>query len=160
MITGKSGIGKSELALDLINRGHMLVADDRVDVKRVHKSLICTAPDMLKRMLEIRGVGIIDVTRTFGADAYLNRCQLDFVIKLVKYEECEENDRLNPITEKIDILGQEVPMLIIPITEGKQLSVIIEAAVSNYLLMNLGFNSNEDFKARYREELQRKGGTK
>ena len=158
MITGKSGIGKSELALDLINRGHMLVADDRVDVKRVHNSLICTAPDMLKRMLEIRGVGIIDVTRTFGADAYLNRCQLDFVIKLVKYEECQENDRLNPITEKIDILGLEVPMLIIPITEGKQLSVIIEAAVSNYLLMNLGFNSNEDFKARYREELQRKGG--
>ena len=142
MITGKSGIGKSELALDLINRGHMLVADDRVDVTRVHKSIICTAPTILKRMLEIRGVGIVDVTRTFGANAYLNRCQLDFVIKLVKYDESMESDRLNPINE------------------GKQLSVIIEAAVSSYLLTKLGFNANEDFKSRYREELERKGAEK
>ena len=158
MITGKSGIGKSELALDLIDRGHMLVADDRVDVTRVHKSIICTAPKLLKRMLEIRGVGIVDVTRTFGANAYLNRCQLDFVIKLVIYDESMESDRLNPINESFNVLGLEVPMLVIPITEGKQLSVIIEAAVSSYLLANLGFNSNEDFKNRYREELERKGG--
>ena len=157
MITGKSGIGKSELALDLINRGHMLVADDRVDVTRVHKSLLCTAPKILKRMLEIRGVGIVDVTRMFGANAYLNRCQLDFVIKLVKYDESMENDRLNPINETFNVLGLEVPMLIIPITEGKSLSVIIEAAVSNYLLSKLGFNSNEDFKNRYRQELEMKG---
>lgn len=157
MITGKSGIGKSELALDLINRGHMLVADDRVDVIRVHKSLLCTAPDILKRMLEIRGVGIVDVTRAFGASAYLNRCQLDFVIKLVKYDENMESDRLNPLNETFNVLGLDVPMLIIPITEGKQLSVIIEAAVSNYLLKRLGFNSNEDFKNRYREELEKKG---
>ncbi|MCR4854992.1 MAG: HPr(Ser) kinase/phosphatase [Erysipelotrichaceae bacterium] len=157
MITGKSGIGKSELALDLINRGHMLVADDRVDVRRVHKSIICEAPAILKRMLEIRGIGIVDVTRMFGANAYLNRCQLDFVIKLVKYDENMENDRLNPINENYDVLGLEVPMLIIPITEGKSLSVIIEAAVSNYLLSKLGFNSNEDFKTRYRQELERKG---
>ena len=157
MITGKSGIGKSELALDLINRGHMLVADDRVDVTRVHKSLLCTAPKILKRMLEIRGVGIVDVTRMFGANAYLNRCQLDFVIKLVKYDEGMESDRLNPITESFDVLGLEVPMLTIPITEGKSLSVIIEAAVSNYLLNKLGFNSNEDFKERYRKELELNG---
>ena len=160
MITGKSGIGKSELALDLIDRGHMLVADDRVDVTRVHKNIICTAPKLLKRMLEIRGVGIVDVTRTFGANAYLNRCQLDFVIKLVKYDESMESDRLNPINETFNVLGLEVPMLVIPITEGKQLSVIIEAAVSSYLLTKLGFNSNEDFKNRYREELERKGGEK
>lgn len=156
MITGKSGIGKSELALDLINRGHMLVADDRVDVRRVHKSLLCEAPKILKRMLEIRGLGIVDVTRMFGANAYLNRCQLDFVIKLVKYDENMESDRLNPINETFNVLGLDVPMLIIPITEGKSLSVIIEAAVSNYLLSKLGFNSNEDFKTRYRQELERK----
>lgn len=107
-------------------------------------------------MLEIRGLGIVDVTRMFGANAYLNRCQLDFVIKLVNYDESMENDRLNPINETIDVLGLEVPMLIIPITVGKSLSVIIEAAVSNYLLTKLGFNSNEDFKARYRKELEMK----
>ena len=159
MITGKSGIGKSELALDLINRGHMLVADDRIDVTRVHTSIMCTAPKLLKRMLEIRGLGIVDVTRMFGANAYLNKCQLDFVIKLVKYNEDMDQDRLNPINETRNILGLDVPMLTIPITEGKSLSVIIEAAVANYLLDKLGFNSNEDFKRRYHEELQNnKGG--
>ena len=159
MITGKSGIGKSELALDLINRGHMLVADDRIDVTRFHTRIMCTAPKLLKRMLEIRGLGIVDVTRMFGANAYLNKCQLDFVIKLVKYNEDMDQDRLNPINETRNILGLDVPMLTIPITEGKSLSVIIEAAVANYLLDKLGFNSNEDFKRRYHEELQNnKGG--
>ena len=159
MITGKSGIGKSELALDLINSGHMLVADDRIDVTRFHTRIMCTAPKLLKRMLEIRGLGIVDVTRMFGANAYLNKCQLDFVIKLVKYNEDVDQDRLNPINETRNILGLDVPMLTIPITEGKSLSVIIEAAVANYLLDKLGFNSNEDFKRRYHEELQNnKGG--
>ena len=157
MITGKSGIGKSELALDLINRGHMLVADDRVDVTRVHTSIICRAPELLKRMLEIRGVGIVDVMRMFGANSYLNRCNLDFVIKLVKYDESIENDRLNPINEKIDILGLEIPMLVIPVTEGKSLSVIVEAAVSNYLLKRSGFDSNEEFKEKFREHIKRNG---
>ena len=82
MITGKSGIGKSELALDLISRGHMLVADDCVDVARVHTSLICQAPKLLKKMLEIRGLGIVDVTRMFGANAYLNKCNLVLFIGL------------------------------------------------------------------------------
>ena len=79
---------------------------------------------------------------------------------MVKYDESMESDRLNPINETFDVLGLEVPMLIIPITEGKQLSVIIEAAVSSYLLTKLGFNANEDFKSRYREELERKGAEK
>lgn len=157
MIIGKSGIGKSELALDLINRGHMLVADDRIDVTRVHNSITCTAPQLLKRMLEIRGIGIVDVTRMFGANAYLNKCDLDFVIKLVKFEENMESDRLNPISETVDILGLDIPMLTIPITEGKSLSVIIEAAVSTFLLNKLGFNANEEFKDKYREELLLKG---
>ena len=157
MIIGKSGIGKSELALDLINRGHMLVADDCIEVTRVHTSIICQAPKMLKRMLEIRGLGIVDVTRMFGANAFLNRCNLDFVINLVKQDDTIEQDRLNPINRTKDVLGLEKPMLVIPITEGKSLSVIVEAAVSNYLLKKLGYDSNEEFKQEYREELIRKG---
>ena len=156
MIIGNSGIGKSELALDLINRGHMLVADDRVDVARVHTSLICQAPKLLKRKLEIRGLGIVDVTRMFGANAYLNKCSMDFVIKLVKFSEIQETDRLNPVNETVNILGLEMPMLTIPITESKSLSVIVESAVSNYLLKRLGYDSNEVFKRTYREELIRK----
>ncbi|MBR5755560.1 MAG: HPr(Ser) kinase/phosphatase, partial [Erysipelotrichaceae bacterium] len=105
MIIGKSGIGKSELALDMIKHGHMLVADDRVDVARVHTNLICQAPKLLKKKLEVRGLGVVDVTRMFGAYAFLNKCNLDFVIKLVSYSEANEIDRLNPMNGTIDIMG-------------------------------------------------------
>lgn len=160
MITGKSGIGKSELALDLISRGHMLVADDCVDVSRVHNDIICRAPKLLRKMLEIRGLGIIDVTKLFGANKYLSKCSLDFVIKLVKLEEAMNKDRLNPVNETLEVLGLEVPMLVIPITEGKSLSVIVESAVINHVLKKQGFDSNEDFKQRFREEIARNGGKK
>lgn len=155
MITGKSGIGKSELALDLISRGHMLVADDRVDVARVHNDVICQAPSLLKKMLEIRGLGIVDVTKLFGANVYLNKCELDFVIKLVRLDETMEKDRLNPKTETMDVLGLDVPILVIPITEGKSLSVIIESAVINYILRKQGYDCNEEFKQRFRQEIER-----
>ncbi len=157
MITGKSGIGKSELALDLISRGHMLVADDRVDVSRVHNDILCTAPRLLKKMLEIRGLGIVDVTKLFGSNTYLNKCELDFVIKLVKFDEVGEKDRLNPVNEKLNVLGLDVPMLVIPVTEGKSLSVIIEAAVITHILKKQGIDSNEEFKERFRQEILRNG---
>ena len=153
MICGKSGIGKSELALDLINRGHMLVSDDRVDVSRVHKNIICKAPKVLKNMLEIRGLGVVDVTKLFGANASLDKCQLDFIIQLAKLEEVTQMDRLNPLTEKTDVLGLQIPTLTIPITEGKSLSVIIESAVMNHTLMKKGFDSNEEFKKKVRENI-------
>lgn len=157
MVTGKSGIGKSELALDLISRGHMLVADDRVDVSRVHNDILCQAPRLLKKMLEIRGLGIVDVTKLFGANTYLNKCNLDFIIKLVKFDETVSKDRLNPVNEKVDILGLDIPMLTIPVTEGKSLSVIIESAVITHILKKQGFDSNEEFKQRFREEIARNG---
>lgn len=157
MITGKSGIGKSEVALDLINRGHMLVADDRVDVSRVHNDIICHAPKLLRKMLEIRGLGIVDVTRLFGENTYLNRCELDFVIKLVKLDEVMSKDRLNPVTENFNVLGLDVPMLTIPVTEGKSLSVIIESAVITHILKKQGIDSNEEFKDRFRQEIARNG---
>ena len=157
MVTGKSGIGKSELALDLISRGHMLVADDRVDVARVHNDILCQAPRLLKKMLEIRGLGIVDVTKLFGANAYLNKCNLDFIIKLVKLDETVNKDRLNPVNETIDVLGLEVPMLTIPVTEGKSLSVIIESAVTTHTLKKQGYDSNEVFKENFRKEIARNG---
>lgn len=158
MITGKSGIGKSELALDLINRGHMLVADDRVEVSRVHNDIICRAPKLLRNMLEIRGLGVVDVTRLFGANAFLRQCELDFVINLIKLEEAMESDRLNPLNETINVLGLEVPKLSIPITEGKALSVIVESAVKTHILKQKGIDSNEEFKERIRAKI-RKGNS-
>lgn len=157
MITGKSGIGKSEVALDLISRGHMLVADDRVDVSRVHNDIICRAPSLLRKMLEIRGLGVVDVTKLFGANTYLNRCELDFVIELVKLDETMGKDRLNPVTQTLDVLGLEVPMLIVPITEGKSLSVIIESAVITHILKKQGVDTNEEFKERFRQEILKNG---
>lgn len=158
MIIGKSGIGKSELALDLISRGHMLVADDRVDVSRIHNDIMCTAPKLLKRMLEIRGLGIVDVSKYFGANTFLNKSYLDFIIKLVKLEDTLETDRLNPINEKMDVLGIQIPMLTIPVTEGKSLSVIIESAVTSYILKKQGIDTNLEFKERLRTEILRNGG--
>ena len=160
MIMGKSGIGKSELALDLINRGHMLVADDRVDVARVHNVIKCQAPKLIKRMLEIRGIGIVDVTKLFGVNAFLNKESLNFIIKLVKLEEVTDSDRLNPISETTDVLGLPITTLTIPITEGKSLSVIIESAVSTFILNKQGIDTNEEFKIRLREEIMRNGEKK
>ena len=154
MITGKSGIGKSELALDLIKRGHVLVADDRVDAIRVRNDIICSAPKLLQQMLEIRGLGIMDVTKLFGAQSYLEKAELDFIIDLVKLDETLDEDRLNPISSMVDVLGIDIPKLVIPITEGKQLSVIIESAVSNYILTERGIDTNELFKNRLRKQLR------
>lgn len=159
MITGKSGVGKSELALDLISRGHMLVADDRVDVSRIHNDIIGRAPTLLRKMLEIRGVGIIDVTRLFGANTYLNKCELDFIVNLIKLEDMTEKDRLNPVAETTNVLGLEIPTLSIPITEGKSLSVVVESAVINQILKKQGFDSNEEFKKKFREEIVRNGAS-
>lgn len=153
MITGKSGLGKSEVALDLIKRGHMLVADDRVDCVRVHNDIICTAPKLLKKRLEIRGLGIVDVMRLFGANSFLDKTKLDFIIDLEKPCDMGEVDRLNPINEMRDVLGVQIPKLVIPVTEGKTLSAIIESAVSNYILLQQGYDSNEHFKQSVREEL-------
>ena len=138
----------------------MLVADDRVDVARVHTSLTCQAPEILKKKLEIRGLGIVDVTRMFGVNAFLNKINLDFVIKLVKFDELKETDRLNPINDKLTIMDLEVPMLTIPMTEGKSLSVIVESAVTDYLLKESGYDANELFKQEYREILKERSGVK
>lgn len=109
-------------------------------------------------MLEIRGLGILDVTKLFGANAYLNKCELDYVINLVKLDETMGKDRLNPMNENMEVLGLDIPMLTIPITEGKSLSVIIESAVTTQILTKQGINLNEEFKEKFREEIKKNGG--
>lgn len=157
LIIGKSGIGKSELALDLIRRGHMLVADDRVDYTRINKRIICRAPDSLSKMLEIRGMGVVDFTRLFGAHTYLNKSDLNFVIKLTSLSEISNIDRLNPASDTADFMGLKIPMMTIPITEGKSMSVIVEAAVTNYILKGQGIDLNQQFKDRILGEIKKNG---
>lgn len=147
LIMGESGIGKSELALDLIKRGHYLVADDVVEYSRFHYNIVCKAPEPLRRLLEIRGLGVVDVNLMFGAKSYLERCNLDFVIKLVSASEFQKNNnRLEPAEMTTTFFDIEKTRLEIPITDGKNISPIIEAAVTNYILKNEGIDTNEEFK--------------
>ena len=154
-IVGSSGIGKSELELDLIKRGHIFVADDVIDVAKMNNELYGQSPDNLKKMIEVRGVGIVDVTVMFGAHCFLPRCSIAFVIKLVNYNEYQESnpDRLNPVENTIDILGVKKPILEIPVTEGKLMSSIVETAVAKYIAKKQGVDTNELFKQKIYDEI-------
>lgn len=157
-IFGDSGIGKSELALDLIKRGHIFVADDLLDVSRVNNDLIGEAPDNIKKMLEVRGIGIIDVNVMFGGHCFLKKCKLDFAIKLIKLDEYQKSNpnRLDPLENKIDILGIKIPILEIPVTEGKSMSTIVETAVADFIMKKQGVDTNEIFKQRIMNEISNK----
>ena len=149
LITGSSGMGKSEIALELIRKGHILVADDRVDVVRVHNTIFGQAPELLRGMLEIRGMGIIDVTSMFGAATMLDRTRVDFVVELEKWDDTKEYDRLGIDDESsITILDMKVPRLIFPVKEGRNMAVLIESAVIDFTLKQKGINSAKDFEQR------------
>ena len=159
LIMGESGIGKSELALDLIKRGHYLVADDVVEYSRFHYNIVCKAPEPLRRLLEIRGLGVVDVNLMFGAKSYLERCNLDFVIKLVSASEFQKNNnRLEPAEMTTTFFDIEKTRLEIPVTDGKNISPIIEAAVTIYILKNEGIDTNEEFKRNIKNMIIKKIG--
>lgn len=132
LITGESGIGKSESALELIKRGHRLVADDAVDIKEVEGVLHGTAPYITSGMMEVRGMGIIDVPALYGLSSILNSKTINLVIYLEQWKEDQNYDRLGLDNEHIDILNVPVRRLILPIRPGRNIAVIIEAAAANY----------------------------
>lgn len=149
LLTGESGAGKSEIALELVKRGHQLVADDRVDIKRVHNSLIGIAPQILAGMLEIRGIGIIDVTKMFGANSVLAKHNVDYVIHMEKWDINKEYARAGIETKETkNILDIEVPMITLPVKEGRSMAVIIESAVANFSLKEMGYDSSAEFDER------------
>ena len=152
LVIGESGMGKSELALDLIKRGHVLVADDVVEYAKIHNQIICRAPLELKQMLEVRGLGILDITFMFGAQCYLESSNLDFIIKLVTKEQYKNNNnnRLEPTEKTTDFFGITKTVLEIPVSEGKTMAPIIEASVINYILKRRGIDTNEKFKENIR----------
>ena len=149
LLTGESGTGKSEIALELIKRGHQLIADDRVDVKRVHNSISGEAPFILSGMLEIRGIGIIDVTKMFGANCVLKKHTLDYVIHLEKWREDKEYARAGiEDKEYSNILDIAIPKITLPVKEGRSMAVIIESAVTNFALREVGYDSSKEFDER------------
>ena len=156
MITGKSGMGKSEVALELIKRGHQLVADDRIDCYRIHNTLVGRTPKMLEGYMELRGVGIINIGRMYGISAFAHETEIQFQIDLEPFDDSEEYDRVG-IDEKeyTEILGVKIQKLKIPVSMGRNMSTIIETAVTNFLLIREGFDSAKEFEERVLEEIEK-----
>jgi HPr kinase/phosphorylase len=158
LILGKSGIGKSECALDLILRGHRLIADDMVSIqRRLPTSLFGSGFDVIQHHMEIRGLGIINIRQLFGVEAIRERKKIELVIELIAWGEQMEYDRVGLEEEQYTLLGVDIPMLKIPVTPGRNLSTIIEVGARNYLLKRMGFNSAFEFEGKLLRKMQEKG---
>ena len=145
MITGDSGVGKSEAAIELIMRGHRLVADDAVELRRISNQLIGTAPEVIRHYIELRGIGVINVAKLFGMGAIKAENVIDLVINIVPWSNHEIYDRLGLDEQYIDILGVKIPQITIPITPGRNLAVILEAAAMNNRQKKMGYNAAMEF---------------
>src|SRR5205814_954080 len=155
LIEGASGIGKSECALDLIARGHRLISDDVVEVRRIGaERLIGTAPELLREHLEIRGLGIINIRDLFGISAVSMTKTIDLSIMLERWDEASAVDRLGIDAQAIEILGVSVPQVLIPVSPGRNLSTLVETAVRVQLLRARGYNAARDFVERHTKMIE------
>ena len=152
LLTGESGIGKSETALELIKRGHRLIADDAVDIRRVNKnSLVGTAPELIRYYMELRGIGVVDVRHLYGVGSVKPEGAIDLVVNMERWDDNKAYDRLGLTSEVQDILGVTVPSITIPVGPGRNLAVILELAAMNNRQKKMGYNaaetlaSNHDF---------------
>ena len=145
LLRGKSSIGKSETALELINRGHRLVADDAVIIKRVEGGLKATCPELTQHLMEIRGIGILDIQHLFGVGSIRLEQFVELVIELEEWDESKEYDRIGVDEDYTDILGIKVPTVIIPVRPGRNTSAIVEIAAKNYRQKLLGYNPLEKY---------------
>jgi len=158
LITGKSAIGKSELALELITRGHRLIADDTPEFARVAPDLIMgTCPPLLRGFLEVRGLGIINVHAMFGDTAVKQDKYLRLIIHLARMssEELAQIDRLKGSHDSCNILGVDIPRVTLPVAPGRNLAVLVEAAARNHILAQRGYDASEAFIERQREQIER-----
>lgn len=160
LITGKSGIGKSETALDLITRGCRLVSDDVVEVKRVEDTLRGSCPELTRYFLEIRGLGILDIERLYGISAVKQFDYLDMVVELEAWNPEKEYDRVGLEEETIEILGIPLPKVTIPVKPGRSISLIVEVAAKNNRQKRLGYNAAEELNERVRKAIQERKSTK
>ncbi|MDB5055673.1 MAG: serine kinase [Bacilli bacterium] len=146
LISGSSGIGKSETALELVKRGHRLIADDAVEIRQTAQNvLVGNAPELIKHLLEIRGVGIINVMTLFGAGAIRNSTKISVVINLEIWQQDKQYDRLGLDEETTKIIDTDVTLVTIPVRPGRNLAVIVEVAAMNYRLKHMGYNAAQQF---------------
>ena len=155
-IRGKSGIGKSESALGLVKKGHRLIADDAVVIRRVMQdTLVGRSPEISKHYMELRGLGIINVQTLFGAGAVREEQSIDFIVELEQWDEDTEYDRLGLSEEEKEILGVTLPLVTIPVRPGRNLTMVLEVAAMNYRLKNMGYNAASEFTNKLQDELDR-----
>jgi HPr kinase/phosphorylase len=149
LITGKSGVGKSETALELVKRGHRLVADDSVEIRQEDQdTLIGSSPELIEHLLEIRGLGIINVMTLFGAGAVRNYKRISLIIDLEIWDQTKNYDRLGLDEEKVKIIDTEITKITLPVRPGRNLAVIIEVAAMNFRLKRMGVNAAQQFSER------------
>ena len=153
LILGESGIGKSETAIELVKRGHRLIADDAVEIKRVSsQTLVGSAPDLIRYYIELRGIGIVDVRRLFGMGAVRETERIDLVIKLEPWDPEKMYDRFGLDEESEDILGIQIPSITVPVHPGRNLAIILEIAAMNNRQKKMGYNTAEEFNKRLMEQ--------
>lgn len=145
LIIGDSGVGKSESVIELLKRGHRLVADDAVEIRRTaHNTVVGSAPDNIRHFIELRGVGIVDARRLFGMGAVKMTSKIDLVVELEPWDETKAYERMGLNDETADILGVKIPQITVPVSPGRNLAVIIEVAAINNRLKKMGHNSAKE----------------
>lgn len=154
LLLGESGVGKSETAVELIKRGHRLVADDAVDIKRVSaKTLVGSSPEIIRHFIELRGIGIIDVRKIFGMGAVKNTESINLIINLELWQQGKNYERLGLDKEVTNILGIDIPSLTVPVRPGRNLAGIIEIAAMNHRQQNMGYNAAEELSERLTKQM-------
>ena len=159
LLVGDSGIGKSEAAIELLKRGHRLIADDAVEIRKVSPTkLVGTAPELIQNYIELRGIGIINVAKLFGMGSIRAENEIDLVVNVVHWNKQESYDRLGLDEQYMDILGVKVPMNTIPITPGRNLAVILEVAAMNNRQRKMGYNAALEFTERINRHFEENAG--
>ncbi|HHU92334.1 MAG TPA: HPr(Ser) kinase/phosphatase [Halanaerobiaceae bacterium] len=155
LIAGKSGIGKSETAVQLVKRGHRLVADDLIIVKKIgERQLVGTAPEVSRHFLEIRGIGIINIRALFGAGAVIEKVDINMIAKLEYWNEEKSYERLGFDNLYGELMGIEIPQVVIPVKPGRDLAMVLEIAAMNYRMNLMGYNAARDFSRKVTEMLR------
>ncbi|MBQ7365332.1 MAG: HPr(Ser) kinase/phosphatase [Clostridia bacterium] len=149
LLLGDSGIGKSETAIELVKRGHRLIADDAVEIKRVSdKTLVGSAPELIRHYVELRGIGIVDIRRIFGMGAVKMSEKIDLVVQIEQWNPEKSYDRFGTDTEYIDIMGLKIPTYTLPVKPGRNLAVILEIAAMNHRQKKMGYNTGAELEER------------
>ena len=156
LLTGKSGIGKSECALDLINRGHSLVGDDLITLRLLEDQLIGRSGKDFGHFMEIRGIGFVNVERMFGIERVRRQKSIDLQIELMPWQENMDYERIGLVSNYAEHLGCKVPIIYLPVSPGKNVSVIVEVAAMNMILKSVGYDAAEDFNRKVNEEIRKK----